>query len=523
MAASVPEQISFGRRLAMLADEHPERAAIIFVPEEGEEWRLTWRELDRASNRLARLLGARGVGERSTVVVGLPNCPEHFIACFAVWKLGAMALPLRAALPARERDALLDLARPAIVLADWEGAASPMLRPANWHVADACDDGPLPDRIANPGRALASGGSTGRPKIIIGPGPWARAAGTPMPLFAPLGFGMGQTQLVCAPLYHSFPFSTSYQGLFDDHTLVLMERFDAARAAALIERHRVEIVYLPPILMQRIAALPDVHVRDLSSLHAVASAGAPCPPWLKRFWIDLIGARRLTELYGATEAVGFTIIRGDEWLAHPGSVGRPFSAELRILDDAGRDLPPGEVGEVFLRWRPPREETYRYIGSPAAKSTPDGFASVGDLGWVDDDGYLYIADRRVDMIVTGGANVYPAEVEAALTEHPAVADVAVIGLPDREWGRRVHAVVQTREGMALPTAPELDRYCRERLASYKAPKTYEFVADLPRTDAGKIQRSALVAAREKGQTAEMVAAKAVGSPGGDGRGMESSG
>lgn len=495
MAASAPELISYGRRLGMLADAHPERAAIIFVPEGGEERRLSWRDLDRASNRLARLLAARGVDERSTVVVGLPNCPEHFVACFAVWKLGAMALPLRSALPARERDALLDLARPAMVLAHWGGAAFPTLRPADWHGAEAYDDGLLPDRIADPGRALASGGSTGRPKIIIGPGPWAREPGTPMALFAPLGFRLGQTQLVCAPLYHSFPFATSYQGLFDDHTLVLMEHFDAARAVDLIERHRVEIVYLPPILMQRIAALPGLDARDFSSLEAVAGAGAPCPPWLKQFWIELVGARKVTELYGATEAVGFTIIRGDEWLAHPGSVGRPFSADLRILDDAGRDLPPGEIGEIFLRWRPPRGETYRYVGAPPAKTTPDGFASVGDLGWVDNDGYLYIADRRVDLIVTGGANVYPAEVEAALTEHAAVADVAVIGLLDREWGRRVHAVIQPRADMAPPTARELDRHCRERLASYKAPKTYEFVADLPRNDAGKIQRSALVAAR----------------------------
>ncbi len=504
MASSAPVVISFGRRLRMLADAHPERPAIIFVPREGEERQLSWRNLDRASNRLARLLAARGVGERAIVVVGLPNCPEHYIACFAVWKLGALAL--RSALPDRERDALLDLAQPALVIADWEGVAFPTVCAADWG-AEAYDDAPLPDRISDPGRALASGGSTERPKIIIAPGPLVAVPGTPNPLLAALGFRLGQTQLVCAPLYHSAPFVASYSGLFDDHTLVLMERFDAARSVELIERYRVEAMYLPPILMQRIAALPGIAARDFSSIQVVTSMGAPCAPWLKRFWIERVGAERVTELYGATEVVGFTIIRGDEWLAHPGSVGRPFASALRILDDAGQDLPPGEIGEIFMRRNPPVGETYRYLGAPPAKSTPDGFASVGDLGWVDADGYLSIADRRVDMIVTGAANVYPAEVEAALTEHPAVADVAVIGLPDAEWGKRVHAVIQPRAGIAPPAASALDRHCRERLASYKAPKTYEFVADLPRNDAGKIRRSALVAARESGWTVGMVAAK----------------
>jgi bile acid-coenzyme A ligase len=394
-----------------------------------------------------------------------------------------------------------------VVIADWEGTAYPTIRPADLSQTTAFDDGPLPDRVASPGKAIGSGGSTGRPKIIVTPGPWVGIPGTSNALLTGLGFAPGQRQLVCAPLYHNAPFLVSYLGLYDDHTLVLMERFDAQRAAETIARHRVEAMYLPPILMQRIAALPALRARDFSSVRAVTSMGAPCPPWLKRFWIDLVGAEHVTELYGATEAVGITIIRGDEWLAHPGSVGRPVASELRILDDDGQELPPGEIGEVFMRRQQLVEAPYHYIGSPPAKSTPDGFASVGDLGWVDEDGYLFLADRRVDMIVTGGANVYPAEVEAALTEHPAVADVAVIGVPDAEWGKRVHAVVQVREGIGAPSAARLNDHCRERLASYKAPKTYEFVARLPRDDAGKIRRSALAAERERGWTEGMVPAR----------------
>jgi bile acid-coenzyme A ligase len=168
------------------------------------------------------------------------------------------------------------------------------------------------------------------------------------------------------------------------------------------------------------------------------------------------------------------------------------------------------VGEIFMRPHG-AGPTYAYIGSPPAKGTPDGFTSVGDLGWVDAEGYLFLADRRVDLIITGGANVYPAEVEAALTEHPSVGDVAVIGVPDEDWGKRVHAVIQPRDPGDPPTVAALDAHCRERLASYKIPKSYEFVAQLPRDDAGKLRRSGLVAEREVGWTAGMIAAPRPGS------------
>jgi bile acid-coenzyme A ligase len=173
------------------------------------------------------------------------------------------------------------------------------------------------------------------------------------------------------------------------------------------------------------------------------------------------------------------------------------AAALALMSFGRRLAMLGEIGEIFMRRRPPVGDTYRYLGSPPATATPDGFISVGDLGWMDEKGYLFLADKRVDLIITGGANVYPAEVEAVLSEHAGVADVAVIGVPDREWGKRVHAVIQPCEGMEPPTAADLDRHCREQLAAYKVPKTYEFVSELPRDDAGEIQRSALAAIRER--------------------------
>ncbi|HEX5504364.1 MAG TPA: AMP-binding protein [Thermomicrobiales bacterium] len=497
------QPISYGRRLSTLAARHPDRPAIVFVPDEGEERTISWRELDRTSNRVARLLARSGVAARSLVVIGLPNWPEHYVATLAAWKLGALVLPLAATMPRRERDQVLALGDPALVIADWEGVAYPMLNAVGLRRAEAFSDRRLPDRIPHPGKAMGSGGATGRPKIIVDPLPQVR---TPLPPGARnfMGLAPGQVQLVAGPLYHNSPFGVSHTGLFEEHTLILMERFNAARAVDLIERHRVNFAFLAPTMMSRIIQLPGVGGRDFSSVDAIFHTAAPCPPWLKRAWIELLGGEKIYEGYGATEAVGYTAIRGDEWLAHPGSVGRPEGCALRILDEDGRDLPPGEIGEIFMRPHDDPRGTYYYLGSPPAKSTPDGFTSVGDLGWVDAEGYLYFADRRVDMIVTGGANVYPAEVEGALSEHPDVGDVIVIGVPDADWGRHVHAIVEPRDATRPPAVMALDTHCRARLTSYKVPKSYEFVDVFPRDASGKVRRSALVEERAAGDTPEMI-------------------
>jgi bile acid-coenzyme A ligase len=493
----MPDLISFGRRIAMLAAEHPDTTAIVFVPEQADlpEERITWRDLDRRSNQVARLLAEHGVGQGSTVVVAAGNRPEHFYVAYGAWKLGALLLTLRAELPGPERDAILDVAQPAIVIADWTGARWPALSRADLARAQVRDDGPLPDRLPNPGKALASGGSTGRPKMIVKPGPWGMPLGALSAVFGPLGFAPRLTHLIISPVYHEIGFNSSHFGLFEDHTLVLMEHFDAARAGELIERYRVQITLLPPIMMQRMAALPDIRQRDLSSLLAITHAAAPCAPWLKRFWIELLGAEKVHELFGGTESNGYIYVRGDQWLQRPGTLGTPFYAEIRILDDEGAPLPPGQVGEIFMRNLLVQGPSFEYRGAVAAKATTDGFTSLGDLGWLDEDGYLYLADRRVDLIISGGANVYAAEVEMALTEHPDVDDVVVIGLPDAEWGKRVHAIIQPRDAANPPAEAALKAHVRERLAAYKSPKTYEFVPELPRTEAGKIRRSALVEER----------------------------
>lgn len=499
----MPELVSYGRKISMLAAEHPAATAIVFVPVDGQERCVSWRELDRRSNQIARAMAARGVDERSLVAIGLPNSPEHFFCAYGAWKLGALVLPMRAALPHRERDAILEVGAPTLVVADWEDVAWPLLASAEIAASVALDDTSVPDRIPHPGKAIGSGGSTGRPKIIVDPRPWA---GVPEEFIDRdrSGFRPKQVQLVAGPLYHNSPFSWSHFGLFYDQQIILMERFNAARALELIERYRVNWAFTPPTMLRRMYLEPEVHTRDLSSIERLFLTAAPCPAWLKRFWIERLGPTKIYEAFGSSEAIGHTDILGDEWLEHPGSVGRPQHTDLRILDEQGNDLPPGEVGEIFMRRQDTAEPPYYYIGSPPAKMTPDGFTSVGDMGWVDEQGYLYLADRRTDLIITGGANVYPAEVEAALIEHPQVYDVAVIGVPDEDWGKRVHAIIQPADPCAPPEIAAIHAHVRERIAAYKVPKTYEFVAQLPRDDAGKIRRAALVAERASGWTAGML-------------------
>jgi bile acid-coenzyme A ligase len=453
-----------------------------------EPW--TGAALDRRANRIAHRLLDRGVGPGDFVVVGLRNGPEHVAATLAAWKVGACALPLAPNLPPPERDALLDVAAPKVVIAEWDREL------LSDHLGGPDTELPGPDRVSRPGKAVASGGSTGRPKVIVDPAPWARRPGELASLFEPLGFRTGQRILVAGPLYHNAPFLWLHFGLFEAGTVVLMERFDARLVVDLIEDLQVQWAMMVPTMMGRIARLPRLDRRSLASLEALYHTAGPCPAWVKRSWIDLIGAARVIEAYGSSENVGATIIRGDEWLLHEGSVGRPFGCEMKILDERFEELPAGSVGEIFSRPSAALAEPFSYRGDAVIRRAPNGFLSVGDLGSMDRDGYLYLADRRADLIVTGGVNVYPREVEAAIGEHPAVADVAVIGLPDDDLGKRVHAVVQLAPGTTA-SIEELLAHCRGRLGPAKIPRSIELVAELPRNEAGKLRREGLVRERER--------------------------
>jgi bile acid-coenzyme A ligase len=307
-----------------------------------------------------------------------------------------------------------------------------------------------------------------------------------------LRFDRDGVMLATAPMYHNGPNMFSLMALLQGHHVVVMRRFDAERAVRLVAEHRVTWLYVVPTMMGRMLRLPE-EVRaaaDFTSLRTVLHVGAPCPPHVKRGWISWAGAETLIELYAGTESQASCVIDGAEWLAHPGSVGKVASGEMRVCDDDGRELPAGEVGEVWMRRAEDSPPTYYYLG--AQPTERDGWESLGDMGRFDADGYLYLADRRSDMILVGGANVYPAEVESALAEHPAVVSSAVIGLPDEDLGNVVHAIVQTSSEVG---ADELQEHLRDRLAPYKIPRTVEFSAEPLRDDAGKVRRSALRAER----------------------------
>ncbi|MGO4675494.1 AMP-binding protein [Bosea sp. 2YAB26] len=487
-------EISFPARLAQLAAEAPDIVAITFVDRDGQETDVTRRDLHLRATRLARVLAQRGVGPDTMVVTGIPNSIEHIAIAIAAWRCGACTVAQSARAPEREFAETLKLLDARFVIADRAGADMSHAEIRAVSLDDSRDAEPVPDRVAHPGKATASGGSTGRPKIIVYPHPWVRVPGE-IGDISHIGFRSGQIQLVCGPLYHNAPFTWAHFGLFEGHRLILMERFDAARVVDLIEHHRCSFMFFAPTMMQRIIRLPEIQSRDLSSIGSIFITAAICPVWLKQAWVDLIGAEKLQESYGSSEAVGYAHISGPEWLSHRGSVGRAGDGDLKILDAEFNEVPTGEIGEIFFRPTHYPRPTYAYIGSPPAKTTPNGYTSVGDMGHVDAEGFLYIADRRTDLIISGGVNVYPAEVEAVLTEHAAVGDAAVVGLPDADWGRRVHAIVEPVDPSGTIALDELYAWMRERLSAAKIPKTIEFTSALPRDQSGKIRRSALIAAR----------------------------
>lgn len=491
------EAISYGRRITMLAAADPDRPAFVFAPRSGPEVTVTRRELDRRSNQVARLLAEHGAGPGRLIALALPNSPEHVFTSVGAWKAGAGVLPVRYDLPDWERERLLEVAGVVLVVGDVGESAQPVLGREAIAASVALTDGPLPDVVPQPAVAVASSGSTGRPKVIVSPLPGAAVPGAvpPMPS-AYLDLPEELPQLVPAPLYHTNGFSICQSMLFNGDVMVLMEKFDAAQAIDLIERRRIACFTAVPTMLARMARVDGVRDRDLSSLVYVMQGGSACPDWVVEAWNDLVGPEHFFMTYGSTERVGLTIMRGVDWLTHRGSCGAPYQTEIRILDDDGNDLAPGQIGEIFMRRPDDPLPQFEYVGADPPRRTDDGFTTIGDLGWVDGDGFLYIADRRVDMIVTGGANVFPAEVEAALSEHPQVNDVVVIGLPDPEWGRRVHAIVEPVDPADPPTPAALKSFARARLAAYKVPKDYELVDRIPRTDAGKVNRGTLTAERE---------------------------
>ncbi|HEX4906269.1 MAG TPA: AMP-binding protein [Acidimicrobiales bacterium] len=470
--------VSFAQRIRDLAAADPDRPSVTCGSAS-----LTRGELDRLSNAVGRELQSHGVDVGDMVTIALPNSVDWYVAFAACWKIGAIPQPVSSRLPGRELEQIVELANPPVVIgAEVEGRTClPIGHRSTF------DDGELPDAISPAWKAPTSGGSTGRPKLIVSGDP------SVMDLDAPnaLGITPDGCMVMPGPLYHNGPLVWSLTALLRGSHIVVLPRFDAQETLRLLAEHRADIVYLVPTMMKRIWRLPE-EVResyDLSALKVVWHLAEPCPEWLKQVWIDWLGAERIFELYGGTEGQAGTIITGPEWLAHRGSVGRTYAGEIKILDADGNEVPTGEMGEVWMR-RTREEETYHYLGAEPRRRE-DGWESLGDMGRLDEDGYLYLGDRMQDMILSGGSNIYPAEVEAALQEHPQVRSCVVIGLPDDDLGNRIHAIVEADR----VTEDELRTFMGERLVRYKVPRTFEFVTETLRDDAGKVRRAALRAER----------------------------
>jgi long-chain acyl-CoA synthetase len=356
---------------------------------------------------------------------------------------------------------------------------------------------PLTDPFGEPpGAMIYTSGTTGRPKGVRRFAPDASQAAAAARLAATIygldGSDATPVALVTAPMYHSAPNAMGMNGLRAGATVVLQPKFDAEEALALIERWQVTHAYFAPIMFNRLLQLPeDVRRRyDLSSLRFAVHAAAPCPPAIKRAMIAWWGPV-ISEFYGSTEARAVTACSSAEWLARPGTVGKLLpGAVVRIVDAAGDDLPVGQPGEIVCG--NPEFADFTYHGDEAKRRASDrgGLFAIGDIGYLDEAGYLHVCDRCSDMIISGGVNIYPAEIEAELARLPGVRDCAVFGIPDPDYGEAVMAVVQPAAG-AILDAEELSARLRERLASFKIPRWIEPVADLPREDSGKILKRKL--------------------------------
>jgi bile acid-coenzyme A ligase len=458
---------------------------------------LTWADLDRRTAEVAASLedAVRACGAGSWAIeVGTGKADPSLLLLIAALRTDLPLVLLDESASDDERQAARDeLHRTGVSLLVPSAAAS--ATPLEVHHAPERATGPLPRHAI----VLASGGTTGRAKLIVDP--TLRQPTSParrLSVTARLNWSADQTQLVIGRLHHAAPLTFFLRGLIDRNRLVVPQRFAPSIAARLITEQRVHWLQATPLQLQRMAAWLQRHPADTGSLRGVLHMSAPCPPPVKRFWIDQTGPDRVFEIYGATEGIGMTVARGDEWLARPGTVGKGFFTQLRILDETMTPLPPGRSGLVFLRSLAASPSRYLREGG-GLQMSPDGFCSLGDHGHLDEQGYLYLEPRRVDMMNVAGENVYPSEVEAVLTRCPGIADAAVTGVADDRLGTRPVAFITCWPGVQL-SERDVIGFCLQYLSRFKLPKRVLVVDEIPYSSAGKIDRGKLPALLE-GQAA----------------------
>jgi len=496
-----------------IARTAPDRPAII-MGSSGEV--VSYRQLNERSTRFAHRLDQMGLRRGDVVALLMENTRPYLEIAWAVRRSGMYLVVLNHHLNSAElayivNDSGARVLVAAATLADTAAGLDAERAPDLEHrlavggeiagfssFEDLVAMMPTTPRTDEEGQVLPySSGTTGRPKGIrreLPEGePFSDGNDQTVAFLRALGFGEGDVYLSPAPLYHAAPIYWSMAVHRMGGTVVVMERFEPEKMLELIERHRITHAQVVPTMFIRALRLPEeTRARyDLSSLERVVHAAAPCPIPIKRQMIEWWGPI-IDEFYSSSEGSGGTYITSPEWLEHPGTVGRAMLGTLHILDDDGRELPPGQIGQIWAEGATP----FRYLNNAektASQTDSRGWTTVGDIGYLDDDGYLYLTDRKAYMIISGGVNIYPQEAENVLASHPRVMDVAVFGVPNAEFGEEVKAVVQPVEfSDACPEfARELIEYCRSELAAYKCPRSVDFEAELPRQENGKLYKRTL--------------------------------
>ncbi|MFV0524037.1 MAG: AMP-binding protein [Acidimicrobiales bacterium] len=501
------------------AATRPDHPAIVMA---GSGETLTYRELDERSNRLAHLFRAQGLAAGDHVAVFMENQIRFMEIVWAALRSGLYITAVNSFLAPDEVAYIVDDCDAAVVIssrakAEVAAAIDPAATPKvqRWLMTDG-----VPSTSAGPGwepyeeavarfpatpiddesaglPMLYSSGTTGRPKGVKRPLP-DHAIDELEPRVATFftseyRYGPDMTYLSPAPLYHAAPMTFSCAVHRVGGTLVVMERFDAEGCLAAIERHRVTHSQFVPTMFVRMLKLDPGRrlAHDLSTLGVAIHAAAPCPVPVKQEMIEWWGPI-IFEYYAGSEGNGSTFITSEEWLQRPGSVGRARIGQVHVCDDDGNPLNPGEIGTIYFSGG----SSYEYYKDPAkteAASLPGGRSTLGDIGYLDDEGYLYLTDRKANMIISGGVNIYPQEVEDVLITHPRVTDVAVFGVPDPEMGEQVKAVVQPvhLDDATPELEAELIAFARDRIAHYKCPRSVDFEAELPRLPTGKLYKRLL--------------------------------
>lgn len=511
--------------LDVSAAAHPDRAAVDFVPQRDrslEAARLSFAELDIRSRLLAGAFRAWGLRRGDSIAMLCTNRPEFFVVAWAAQRSGLRYTPVPPGSMVEEARHIVHDSGARLLVADAAlgelAAATGPTNPTgpnliigsadvNSHRSRGFEDldhvlaaaTPIQEPDQSEGAPLLySSGSSGRPKgveIPLPTGGWNSDHGLAARFASLYGMNVGDVFYCPAPLYHAAPLLYTMAAHRVGATVVVSDRFDAAGALATIEQFGVTHSLWVPTMFVRMLALPDVERsrHDLSTHRVALHGAAPCPADVKERMLDWWGPI-IWEYYSSTERVGVTTISPAEWRERPTSVGRPLNGEPHICDDDGRELPPGEVGTIWFAGAGAVDFAYRNRSDETLASTDQrGWRTVHDLGWLDHDGYLHLADRRSDLIVTGGVNVSPREVELVLLDHPDVTDAAVIGLPDHEYGRTVAALVEPSPGRNV-SVQVLKDWCVERLAAAKRPRRIELVDQLPRADTGKLRKHDLQSA-----------------------------